>query len=1055
MENAALYTEFLARQIDFVFFVNSLAFLFVAAVGIGLQDQRRDRRHWLWLVAFGLLQGTKEWLGLLMPVFADNFCYAPLYQGLLVISFVLLGEFGRLLWVRQNGQVLPRWVTGIALLLALMALTLPEEQQNTARYLLGLTGGWLAALAVYSEAGRLEYGGGRLRLGAAGMVMYALLAGAAGNPAAFTLAPAMGQPFGAVMLLGGGICIAFTAACVWSAFSFESWQKRFPGRETDGPGRRDTARALLLLTIVGLGWLAAIYLAQDTEEELRGNVKNITQAAAAALSGEDVARLALGEVREENPRYQLLKRKMTEIKASYASILWVYVLVEKEGALYFLLDSIQPGEPDYSPPNFLYQRPPRELQQVFQTGRGTVTGPYTDEWGRFVSGFSPVRDSRSGSLAGVFGVDIDAGNWQKFIAKHRLAPIGVTFLIWLLTVGTFLARQRLLASAQRTAASEERLALAMQGANDGLWDWNLLNGEVYFSPQWQRMLGYEDGELEQGMDVLTQLLHPEDRERALTTLTNCSAGCGGKLEMEIRLQHKSGEYRDILSRAFAVRRDEGGKAIRLVGTHVDITERNRVNRELQTAKEAAESATRTKSTFLANMSHEIRTPMNAILGFTQLLLRDPELKAAQRQPLETINRSGEHLLALINDILEMSKVEAGRTVLCPEEFDLHQFVRDLDLLFRLRITQKGLAYQVTAEGLPGGSVIGDKQKLRQIFYNLIGNAVKFTLAGSVTVSMQLTAEAAGGWRLTGEVADTGPGIAAADLDMIFQPFSQAETGRKTTGGTGLGLTISREYARLMGGDLQVVSQEGQGCRFYLEVPLAPGRAANAEPVPEVLPVTAIRGEPEYRILIVDDTEENRQLLTSLLEGVGFLTRTALDGRQAVDLCREWQPHLVFMDMRMPVMNGFEATRAIRNLPDGDRVPVIALSASVLPEEETQAREYGVSHYLRKPFREAEIFQVIADFLPLEYVYGLTVGDSLPSTPAGPEVGEENVPPEWADAMEDAVTKAQFEQMLELLDQLGTKQPQTAERLRAMVQRYEYDQLLNLLKIRGNDGEAKQ
>src|SRR5437763_6258489 len=331
----------------------------------------------------------------------------------------------------------------------------------------------------------------------------------------------------------------------------------------------------------------------------------------------------------------------------------------------------------------------------------------------------------------------------------------------------------------------------------------------------------------------------------------------------------------------------------------DVTERKRYEQSLQ-------QANRAKSVFLANMSHEIRTPMNAILGFSQLMLRDPHLTATQCQYLGTINRSGEHLLALINDILEMSKIEAGRTTLNPSTFDLPALLKDLEMMFRVRTDEKKLSFSVEIIGDVPRYIVADINKLRQVFINVLGNAVKFTERGAITSRVLADRMAAAGQPLREEIEDTGPGISPDDQDKLFRHFEQTKTGQLAGTGTGLGLAISQEFVRLMGGAITVTSQVGKGSVFVIRLPLKEGEAQGVQARDKPRHVLRLQpGQATCRVLIADDIEDNSQLLAQRLAPAGFEIRLATNGAEAVQEFEEWRPQLILMDLRMTVMDGHE------------------------------------------------------------------------------------------------------------------------------------------------------
>lgn len=481
----------------------------------------------------------------------------------------------------------------------------------------------------------------------------------------------------------------------------------------------------------------------------------------------------------------------------------------------------------------------------------------------------------------------------------------------------------------------------------------------------------------------------------------------------------------------------------------DVTERKQAEVALAQAKEAAEAANRTKGEFLATMSHELRTPLSAILGFSELMTRDPNLSQAQQENLAIINRSGEHLLGLINDVLDMAKIEAGRVTLQKHDFDLHHMLADLMELFRVSAAAKGLALSVTQEpGVPGW-VCADESKLRQVLINLVSNAVKFSVTGSIDLAVRQV-ESTAGCRLHFAVRDSGPGISGEDLAGIFDPFVQLARGHTTQEGTGLGLPISRESVRLMGGELTVASAgvPGEGCVFQFDIPVVPAAATdltNGQPTGRARALHLAAGQPEYRLLVVDDRMESRKLLTDLLVHLGFAVRTAENGVQALQICQAWRPHLIWMDMRMPVMNGHEATQRIRATAQGQTPIIVALSASVLAGERAKVLAEGCDDFIRKPFREAEIVGCLVKHLGVRMVYtgagtGAMAAEATPA-PHYTEFDRVALPPRWLAQLQLAASSADAARILTLVKQIEGEQPALAATLLQWVDVYDYGAIL--------------
>jgi signal transduction histidine kinase/ligand-binding sensor domain-containing protein/DNA-binding response OmpR family regulator len=480
--------------------------------------------------------------------------------------------------------------------------------------------------------------------------------------------------------------------------------------------------------------------------------------------------------------------------------------------------------------------------------------------------------------------------------------------------------------------------------------------------------------------------------------------------------------------------------------------------DLEQARDAAEAASRAKSAFLANMSHEFRTPLNAILGFTQILSRDRRLPPDQREEVQIIHRSSEHLLGLINDVLDMSKIEAGRTTLNRRAFNLHRLLAGLEEMFALRAEAKGLALRLDLGPEVPRYVWGDDGKLRQVLMNLLGNAVKFTPRGEVWLRARVVDGSPGAEAPSPQVTlrlaveDSGPGIDPEEVPQLFVPFAQAHSGRQSQEGTGLGLAISQQFVRLMGAEIQVRSRLGMGSCFSFDLPLESAGAGDLEQPPPTRRVAGLApGQPTYRLLVVDDQEANRRLLVRLFEPLGFEVRQAANGQEALEVWEAWQPHLVWMDMRMPVMDGYEATRRIKATTRGMATIVVALTASALEEERAVILSEGCDDYVRKPFQEEELFDILARHLGVRYRY-----EEL-AVPAGPDpkglgrpLGSElaarlrAMDPGWRRELERATLLGDQQAIRVLAGQVARRDPGLAEDLTRLAGRFEHDQILRAL-----------
>jgi signal transduction histidine kinase/ligand-binding sensor domain-containing protein/CheY-like chemotaxis protein len=494
------------------------------------------------------------------------------------------------------------------------------------------------------------------------------------------------------------------------------------------------------------------------------------------------------------------------------------------------------------------------------------------------------------------------------------------------------------------------------------------------------------------------------------------------------------------------------------------------------AKEEAIAASRAKSVFLSNMSHELRTPLNAVIGFAQLMARDRTLDSRQLENLAVILRGSEHLLGLITDVLSISKIEAGKLTLVEEAFDLEQLLESVVAMVRTRARIKGIhLVPELAPGLPG-AVRGDAVKLRQVLLNLLGNAVKFTSEGEIVLRASWDGHTA-----RFEVADTGSGIEEEALPRVFDPFVQARKGMESKEGTGLGLAICRNIVQLMGGDISVESKEGEGSLFRFHVKL---QGANATELwrEERRVVRLESNQPEYRVLVADDSPENRTLLVTLLTAVGFEAREASDGKQAVEVWEAWRPHLVWMDMRMPGVNGYEATRRIRaaereevgsgewgvestdTLPEAVATPpeadtprgregsslsplptkIIALTASAFETDRRDIIEAGCDDFVTKPYRESTIFEKMVEHLGVLFVYELpSAPGTVEPVPALPE-RIAKLPPELCMSLNKAVLEGDVDAAHRTIRAIRDRDPGVASELAAMIKTYRFDEVLALL-----------
>ncbi|MGP1386959.1 MAG: PAS domain-containing protein [Thainema sp.] len=745
--------------------------------------------------------------------------------------------------------------------------------------------------------------------------------------------------------------------------------------------------------------------------------------------------------------------------------------------------------------------------------------------------------------------------------------------------------------------SEERWQLAIRGNNDGIWDWKVSEDEIFYSKRFKEILGFQDDEFPNQRVHWVMRIHPDDLDGMMQAIDQHLSGHTEYYQAEYRLLNKSGQYTWILDRGRALF-DVEGLPIRMTGSHTDISDRKQqenalrmANIALDQAKQIAETANQAKSEFLANMSHELRTPLNAILGFSRLMAQDISLSSTQKENLNIINRSGEHLLELINDVLDMSKIEAGYNTLHMTHFNLHQLLTDISNMFELRAHEKGINLILDTDANLPVYIQADAGKLRQVLVNLLSNALKFTKEGTIALrsrtlssadstgttthintninidihadiksdnnadsdldlrtdshidkntekdiytrlnidtdittgkSFNITANSSTHLNLhldlevntnsaeitshtdakitdaktdakadensrksiepiessnhsplilLFEVQDTGYGIEADDMPKIFEAFVQSEVGLNTRSGTGLGLPITQKFVELMGGQITVTSRDMTyaprqpnarpvlssqadcmiGSRFCFTIQAAPGSPTSVENLlPKRQIIGLAKGETPRRILIAEDRWESRHLLQQILSPLGFKIKTAENGREAVEIWEQWNPELIWMDMRMPVMDGYQATRYIRSHIKGQATAIIALTASGLDSERAFILSAGCNDYVRKPFQESLILEKIAEHIGVRYDYReinqSTISPRLqPVDDCAEQLKQHltHLPFEWVKSLWQAAKVADNDLIIDLIQSQKNINPQLSIIIQNIIDHFRYDILIQV------------
>ncbi|MFN8376792.1 MAG: PAS domain S-box protein [Anaerolineae bacterium] len=553
---------------------------------------------------------------------------------------------------------------------------------------------------------------------------------------------------------------------------------------------------------------------------------------------------------------------------------------------------------------------------------------------------------------------------------------------------------------------------------------------VYVNKHLGLDLGYSVEEVvEYEKNFYADLTHPDDKAqvvqyfRDVTNLPDDSLA-----QTEFRLQQRDETWRWFYMRTAVYARDAEGEPTQMFVVAQDVTERKTTEQELRIAKDAAETASRTKSIFLANTSHELRTPLNVIIGMSQAMSDDENIPIEARNNITVIHRSGQHLLELINDVLDLSRVEAGRTQVEIQSLDLPQFLQSIRDMMGFQAYNKSLEFGIRFSNNAPRYIKSDEKKLRQVLINLIGNAIKFTDVGFVTVSMDYQPETQ---ELHFKVEDSGCGIAAEEMPKLFEIYNHVISPARTRQGVGLGLALSKKLINLMGGEITATSVLNQGSTFSFYVPIT---ADNIAPIADQ-PILGVLTDIPYRILVVDDYEDGLYLMSGLLKLPGIETQTASGGQQGIDIARVWKPHLIFMDVQMPVIDGYMATARIRTeLPE---TVIIALTAEMLADSTV------FDGAVFKPFRKRLIYETLVKHLNIKYIYDESrtiISDRLD------EIGPKDfdlLPSQWRQEFQQAAQMARLDEVQRLIDQIRPTFTYQASKLAELAQRFDFEKLIEL------------
>lgn len=591
--------------------------------------------------------------------------------------------------------------------------------------------------------------------------------------------------------------------------------------------------------------------------------------------------------------------------------------------------------------------------------------------------------------------------------------------------------------------TEKLLQKAQQMANIGHWNLDLEKNELTWSDETYRIFGLKPQEFSATYEAFVERVYPDDRD-AVNEAYSRSIETKEQYEIDHRVIRPNGEIRYVHERC-EHRFDDKGNIIGSIGTVLDVTKQHESEQELRTAKEKAEAANEAKSIFIANMSHELRTPMNAILGFSQLMARDENLTSEQQRSISIINNSGAHLLAMINEILDLSKIESGTMKVTESSFELSELINGLYDMMEVKAKEKQLSYRFDIDEQVPKYIKTDKNKLKQVLINIIGNAIKFTKEGSVTINITNNSPLdSDRIELLIDVTDTGCGIPKSMHEEVFRPFVQDRKEHEE--GAGLGLAISKKILRLLDGSISLESEVGKGSTFHIRLPVKTGDAQDAvdeNPIKNIIGIKA--GQKKFKVLIVDDIDSNRTFMALMLKEIGFGVKEASEGEKAIQLYNDWKPDLILMDIRMPGIDGYQAISQIRSLPQGDQVKIIVLSANMIKSEQEIMSLQQSDGFIGIPFEMDQLLEMMSQMLGIEYLYDNTTENLLVQSSGIDPSWIDQIPAEKREMIYSAAVIGNGKELKRAIAIIADDFPSLAEHLSTLSSKYDFDAIVTLLK----------